>query len=92
MVHRSQARDSVSGKLSIRLKCDDDIQSSMSAFLRHQSRPRTLVMIIVLENKMLKMFFSHLRSVSVLKVQDIGFNIKDKMFVAWKLVRYESKQ
>ena len=42
------------GKLSIQLKCDDDIQSSMSAFLRHQSRPRTLVMIIVLENKMLK--------------------------------------
>ena len=91
MVHRSQARDSESGKLSIRLKCDDDIQSSMSALYVISPDPGHLWWLLCWKIKCWKCF-SHLRSVSVLKVQDIGFNIKDKMFVAWKLVRYESKQ
>ena len=81
-------RELESGKLSIGLKCDDDIQCSMSALyvISPDGHLWWLCWKLKIEN------VSQLRSVSVLKVQDIGFNIKDKMFVAWKLVRYESKQ
>lgn len=91
MVHRGRHRtwELESGEIKHWiLKCDDDIQCSMSALyvISPDGHLWWLCWKINVEN------VSQLRSVSVLKVQDIGFNVKDKMFVAWKLVRYESKQ